>query len=115
FKDVNNARNEVKQDRREVRGDHQELRKDRGALRRDIHNGASKQEIFKDRQEVRDDLKEINKDRTELRHDQGTLQSARGELKSVWRKRNSAHFPHPARPRAGRSGPCLYSANTART
>jgi seryl-tRNA synthetase len=83
FKDVRNARNEVKQDRRELRRDHQELRKDRAELRRDIHNGASKQEIFKDRQEIRDDLKEINKDRTELRHDQGTLQSARGELKQI--------------------------------
>ena len=79
--------NEVKQDRGELRGDHQELRKDRAELRRDIRNGASKEEIFKDRQEIRDDLKEINKDRTELRHDQGTLQSARGELKADLRKR----------------------------
>jgi septal ring factor EnvC (AmiA/AmiB activator) len=87
FKDVHNARNEVKSDRKELRGDYQELRKDRAELRRDIHNGASKQEIYKDRQEIRDDFSEINKDRTELQHDQGTLQSARGELKTDLRKR----------------------------
>jgi hypothetical protein len=51
-------------------------------LRRDIRNGASQQEIFKDRQEIRDDLKEIGKDRKELVKDQGTLQSARRELKA---------------------------------
>src|SRR5262249_55540481 len=71
-------------DRRELRGDYQELRKDRAELRRDIRNGASKEEIFKDRQEIRDDFKEIRKDRTELQHDQGTLQSARRELKQTY-------------------------------
>ena len=82
FKDIRNARNEVKQDRRELRGDYQELRKDRAEIRRDIRNGASRQEIFKDRQEIRDDLKEIGKDRKELLKDQGTLQSARRELRA---------------------------------
>jgi hypothetical protein len=70
-----------------VRGDYKELRKDRAELRSDIRNGASKQEISKDRQEIRGDFKEINKDRTELRHDQGTLQSARSELKADLRNR----------------------------
>lgn len=73
FKDIRNARNEVKQDRRELRGDFQELRRDR-------RNGASKAEI-------RSDWDEIRKDRAELSRDQARLDAARRELKADLRKR----------------------------
>ncbi len=87
FKGIRSARNEIKQDRRELRGDYKDVRKDRLELRRDLRNHASKDEILKDRQDLRNDYAEIKKDRTELRHDQGTVQSARNELKTDLRKR----------------------------